>query len=499
MNVAQSFPYAKPAFLDGKPKRLLIDGKWVDSLSGKTFETRDPATGELLATVAEGNAADIDLAVKAARRAFDGPWSKVKPFERQQMLLALADALDRNFEEMALLDALDMGGPISGLLGRRRRNVGMLRYYAGMATNLHGETIENSMQPGEYFSYTLKEPIGVVGAIIPWNGPLTAAIWKIGPAIATGCTIVLKPAEESPLSALRLGELALEVGFPEGVLNIVPGFGETAGAALAAHPDVDKIAFTGSHVTGQKILQASVGNLKRVSLELGGKSPDIVFADADLDLAVPGAGMGVFGNTGQVCSAGTRLFVERKVYDEFVGRVAEYGNSLRVGNGLDPTTQIGPLVSQQQLERVTGYLKIGRDEGARTISGGERLTKGDLAKGYFVPPSVFTDVKDDMRIAKEEIFGPVLSAIPFDDIDEVTRRANATSFGLGSGVWTRDVSKAHRLAKTIRAGSVWVNCYGAMDVAVPFGGYKMSGFGRESGIQHLDEYLNVKSVWIRTA
>ncbi len=499
MNVAQSFPYAKPAFLDGKPKRLLIDGKWVDSLSGKTFETRDPATGELLATVAEGNAADIDLAVKAARRAFDGPWSKVKPFERQQMLLALADALDRNFEEMALLDALDMGGPISGLLGRRRRNVGMLRYYAGMATNLHGETIENSMQPGEYFSYTLKEPIGVVGAIIPWNGPLTAAIWKIGPAIATGCTIVLKPAEESPLSALRLGELALEVGFPEGVLNIVPGFGETAGAALAAHPDVDKIAFTGSHVTGQKILQASVGNLKRVSLELGGKSPDIVFADADLDLAVPGAGMGVFGNTGQVCSAGTRLFVERKVYDEFVGRVAEYGNSLRVGNGLDPTTQIGPLVSQQQLERVTGYLKIGRDEGARTISGGERLTKGDLAKGYFVPPTVFTDVKDDMRIAKEEIFGPVLSAIPFDDIDEVTRRANATSFGLGSGVWTRDVSKAHRLAKTIRAGSVWVNCYGAMDVAVPFGGYKMSGFGRESGIQHLDEYLNVKSVWIRTA
>lgn len=499
MNVAPTFPYAKPAFLDGAPKRLLIGGRWTASASGKTFETRNPATGEVLATIAEGEAEDIDRAVKAARTAFEGAWSKVKPFERQQMLLALADALDRNFEEMALLDALDMGGPISGLLGRRRRNVGMLRYYAGMATNLHGETIENSMTPGEYFSYTLKEPIGVVGAIIPWNGPLTAAIWKIGPAIATGCTVILKPAEESPLSALRLGELALEAGIPEGVLNIVTGFGETAGAALAAHPQVDKIAFTGSHTTGQKILQASVGNLKRVSLELGGKSPDIVFADADLDLAVPGAGMGVFGNTGQVCSAGTRLFVERKIYDEFVGRVADYGNGLRVGNGLDPATQIGPLVSQQQLERVTGYLRIGRDEGARTISGGERLTSGDLAKGYFVPPTVFTDVKDDMRIANEEIFGPVLTAVPFDDIDEVIRRGNATSFGLGGGVWTRDVSKAHRIAKGLRTGTVWVNCYGAMDVAVPFGGYKMSGFGRESGIQHLDEYLNVKTVWIRTA
>jgi aldehyde dehydrogenase (NAD+) len=374
----------------------------------------------------------------------------------------------------------------------------MLRYYAGMTTALHGETIENSL-PGEIFSYTLKEPVGVVGAIIPWNGPLGASVWKIGPALATGCTVVLKPAEEAPLTPLRLGELILEAGVPPGVVNIVPGFGETAGAALAAHAGVDKIAFTGSHLTGQKIIAASAGNLKRVSLELGGKSPDIVFADADLESAVPGAGMAVFANSGQICSAGTRLFVERRIYDEFVGRVADFGNGLQVGNGTDPKTQIGPLVSEQQLERVTGYLSIGKQEGARAVSGGDRLTGDAYASGYFVAPTVFADVRDDMRIAQDEIFGPVLSAIAFDDINEVIARANATSFGLGSGVWTRDVSKAHRLAKAIRAGSVWVNCYQAMDPAVPFGGYKMSGYGRESGLQHLEEYLNVKAVWIKTA
>jgi aldehyde dehydrogenase (NAD+) len=374
----------------------------------------------------------------------------------------------------------------------------MLRYYAGMATSIHGETIENSL-PGEIFSYTLKEPVGVVGAIIPWNGPLGATMWKIGPALATGCTVVLKPAEEAPLTSLRVGELAMEAGVPEGVVNVVPGYGETAGAALAAHPDVDKVAFTGSHLTGQKIVQASAGNLKRVSLELGGKSPDIVFSDADLETAVPGAGMAVFANSGQICSAGTRLFVERRVYDEFVGRVADFGKGLRIGNGLDPQTQIGPLVSEQQLERVTTYLGIGKQEGAKALSGGERVTEGALAKGFFVPPTVFANVRDDMRIAQEEIFGPVISAIPFQDIDEIIERANATNFGLGSGVWTRDVSKAHRLAKGIRAGSVWVNCYQAMDPAVPFGGYKMSGYGRESGLQHVEEYLNVKAVWIKTA
>ena len=497
MNVIQQIERMSHPFLDGKTKRLLIDGKWVEAASGKTFASINPATGEVLAMVAEGDAEDIDRAVAAARRAFDGPWSKIKPFERQLMLLRLADLVERHFEELSMLDTLDMGAPISRTFGTRQRVLGMLRYYAGMATALHGETIENSL-PGEIFSYTLKEPVGVVGAIIPWNGPLGASVWKIGPALATGCTVILKPAEEAPLTPLRLGELILEAGVPPGVVNIVPGFGETAGAALATHAGVDKIAFTGSHLTGQKIIAASAGNLKRVSLELGGKSPDIVFADADLENAVPGAGMAVFANSGQICSAGTRLFVERRIYDEFVGRVADFGNGLQVGNGIDPKTQIGPLVSEQQLERVSGYLSIGKQEGARAVSGGDRLTGEAYDRGYFVPPTVFADVRDDMRIAQDEIFGPVLSAIPFDDINEVIVRANATSFGLGSGVWTRDVSKAHRLAKAIRAGSVWVNCYQAMDPAVPFGGYKMSGYGRESGLQHLEEYLNVKAVWIKT-
>jgi aldehyde dehydrogenase (NAD+) len=484
-------------FLDGKPKRMLIDGKWVEAASGKTFETINPSTGEVLAAVAEGDSEDIDRAVEAARRAFNGPWSKCKPFERQNLLLKLADLVERHFEELAALDTLDMGAPISRTKGMRQRAIGLLRYYAGQATAIHGETIENSL-PGEFVSYTLKEPVGVIGAIIPWNAPLTSSIWKIGPALATGCTVVLKPAEEAPLTPLRLAELCLEAGVPPGVVNVVPGYGETAGAALASHPDVDKVAFTGSHLTGQKIVRASAGNLKRVSLELGGKSPDVVFADADLDAAVPGAAMAVFTNSGQICSAGTRLFVERRIYEEFTGRVAEFSKSLRVGNSSAPETQIGPLVSPEQLDRVTGYLAIGRQEGARPLSGGERLTDGDLAKGYFVPPTVFADVRDDMRIAQEEIFGPVISAIPFTDLDEVIARANATSFGLGSGLWTRDVSKAHKLARGIRAGSVWINCYQAMDPAVPFGGYKMSGYGRESGKQHVEEYLNVKAVWIKT-
>jgi aldehyde dehydrogenase (NAD+) len=490
---------ALASYLDGKPKKLLIGGKWVEAASGKTFETHNPATGELLARVAEGAGEDINRAVRAARAAFDGAWSKVKPYERQVLLLKLADLVDKNFEELAHLDTIDMGAPLSRTLLNRRRAVGMLRYYAGMATAMHGETVENSFPTGEIFSYTLKEPVGVVGAIIPWNAPLSSSIWKIGPVLATGCTMVLKPAEEAPLTPIRLGELMLEAGLPDGVVNIVTGFGETAGAALAAHPDVDKVAFTGSVATGQKIVQASAGNLKRVTLELGGKSPDIVFADADLEGAIPGAAMAVFANSGQICSAGTRLFVEKKVYDEFVGGVAEFGKKLRVGNGLDPQTQIGPLVSQEQLDRVTGYLAVGQQEGARALAGGQRSTEGELAKGYFVPPTVFADVNDEMRIAQEEIFGPVISAIPFDDIDEVVKRANATTFGLGSGVWTRDVSKAHRLAKGIRAGSVWVNCYQAMDPAMPFGGYKMSGYGREGGVQHLEEYVNVKAVWIKTA
>ena len=484
-------------FLDGKPKRLLIDGKWLEAASGRTFTTINPATGETLAEVAEGDAEDIDRAVAAARRAFEGPWSRVTPYERQCILLRLADLLDRNFEEMAALDTLDMGAPMQRTLANRQRAVGMLRYYAGQAVSIHGVTTDVSI-PGDFAAFTRKEAVGVVGAIIPWNAPLSSSIWKLGPVLATGCTVVLKPAEEAPLTPLRLAELCLEAGVPPGVVNVVPGFGETAGAALAAHMGVDKVAFTGSHFTGQKIVQASATNLKRVSLELGGKSPDIVFADADLDAAVPGAAMAVFANSGQICSAGTRLFVEQKVYEEFTHRVADFASKLRVGDGRDPETQVGPLVSTEQLERVTGYLAIGRQEGAKPLSGGARLTEGALANGYFVPPTIFADVRDEMRIAQEEIFGPVISAIPFTDIDEVLARGNATNFGLGSGVWTRDVSKAHKLAKGLRAGSVWVNCYQAMDPAMPFGGYKMSGYGREGGPTHVDEYLNTKAVWIKT-
>jgi aldehyde dehydrogenase (NAD+) len=486
-----------PFLEGGKPKRMLIDGKYVESASGKTFATINPSTGETLITVPEGDSEDIDRAVAAARRAFNGTWSKFKPAQRQELLLKLADLADKHFDELAALDTLDMGGPIKRTRGGRQRVVGQLRYYAGWATAIHGETIQNSL-PGELVSFTLKEPVGVVGAIIPWNGPLGLACGKIGAALATGCTLVLKPAEQSPLTALRLAELCQDAGVPPGVVNVVTGDGETAGAALAAHMDVDKVAFTGSHFTGQKIVEASAGNLKRLQLELGGKSPDIVFADADLNAAVPGAAMAVFSNSGQICSAGTRMFVEKKIYEEFSEKVAQYGNKLKVGNSADPDTEIGPLVSAEQLERVNGYLAIGRQEGARVLSGGQQATEGDLAKGYFVPPTVFADVKDDMRIAQEEIFGPVISAIPFTDVEEVIQRANKTHFGLGSGVWTRDVGKAHKLARGIRAGSVWINCYQASDPAVPFGGYKMSGYGRERGMQHVEEHLNVKSVWIKT-
>ena len=482
-------------FLDGAPKQLLIDGRWTDPASDDCFESRNPADGTLLATLAAGDARDVDRAVVAARRAFHGPWAAFKPYDRQRVLLKLADLVEREAESLALLDSLDMGGPITRILANGKRVPARLRYYAGVATSLHGETVENSVA-GSVFSCTLKEPVGVVGGIIPWNNPLGAAVWKIGPALATGCTIVLKPAEEASLTPLRLGELVLEAGAPPGVVNVVTGAGDVAGAALAAHDHIDKISFTGSHVTGQHIVRASAGNLKRLSLELGGKSPNIVFADADLDAAVPGAAMAVFSNSGQICSAGTRLFVERSIHDAFVKRVAEYADSLRLGAGVDRSTQIGPLVSGAQLDRVSGYLDLGRREGGRIVAGGSRRVDGAFARGYFVPPTVFADVSDDMRIAREEIFGPVLCAMPFDSIDEVIDRANATPFGLGAGVWTRDIAKALRVARGVRAGSVWVNSYQLMDAAMPFGGYGLSGYGRESGLQQMDEYLNVKALWI---
>jgi len=486
-----------PAFLDGHPKQLFIGGEWVPAASGRTFDSINPSTGEVIGQLADGDAADIDRAVAAARRAFEGPWRKFTPAQRQNVLLALAELVDEYVDELRFIDTFDMGAPVS----RRRGGSGSpegLRYFAGWATKLSGETIPNSL-PGSIFSYTLREPVGVVGSIIPWNNPSGMSLTKIAPVLATGCTMVLKPAEQACLSPLRLAELIQEkLDIPPGVINIVTGFGHTAGAALVAHDDVDKVAFTGSSFTGQEIVRAAAGNLKRVTLELGGKSPDVVFADANLELAVPGAGMAVFGNSGQTCVAGSRVFVERPVYEEFIERVSELARSLRVGNSLDPETQIGPLVSQGQLDRVTGYLDSARSEGAQATAGGARIVEGDLAKGYFVAPTVFRDVRDEMRIAREEIFGPVASVLPFDSVDEVARRANNTRFGLGAGCWTRDVSKAHRLAALIQSGSVWVNTYGLMDPAVPFGGYKMSGWGQELGSHSVDEYLSTKAVWINT-
>jgi len=475
---------------------LLIDGKRVPALSGKVFTTCNPTDGSALAEVSEGGPEDIDRAVAAARNAFDqGPWPRMKPFDRQQCLLRLADLVDAQFDELAMLDTLDMGAPVASIPAKRRRAVALLRYYAGLATSVHGQTIENS-QPGDIFSYTVKEPVGVVGAINPWNGPLGMAIWKLAPALAAGCTVVLKPAEQAPLSPVRLGELCLEAGIPPGVVNVVPGTG-AAGAALAAHPGVDKVAFTGSTEVGRKIIAASSGNIKRVSLELGGKSPNIVFADADMDLAVPGAAMAVFANSGQICSAGTRLFVQRSIHEEFVERLSAFARTLRVGDPRLADTQLGPLVSQAQLDRVESYLRKGLAQGAVASAGGERLTAGGLDAGYFVAPTVFSQVRDDMAIATDEIFGPVISVMCFDTIEEVIARGNATPYGLGSGVWTRNIDNAHKVSRGLRVGSVWINCYQVMDAAVPFGGYKTSGYGRESGTEHMEEFLNTKAVWTR--
>ena len=495
MNVAEKIKTARPSFLDGKAKKLLIDGKWVEALSGRTFESINPTTGEQLDRLALAEAADVDVAVKAARRALEGPWSKFTPMERQRVIMKLADLIDENFDELMMLDAIDMGGPIASAPFIRPLVVGTFRFVAGQVPLIKGETLPNSI-PGEMLTYTIREPVGVVGGIIPWNGPVFNATWKIAPTLASGCTLVLKCAEQASYSPLRLGELCLEAGIPPGVINIITGFGE-AGAALASHIDVDKVSFTGSTETGRHIIKASAVNIKRLTLELGGKSPNIVFADADLDAAVPGAAMAVFANSGQICSAGSRLFVERSVYDEFTEKVAAFAGMLKVGDPLDPATMMGPLVSAEQLERVSGFLESGASEGAKALSGGKRLTQGDYANGYFVPPTIFANVDPDMRIAREEIFGPVISAIPFDTIDDAVEMANRTEFGLGSGVWTRDLAKAHQLSRRIKAGSVWINNYQSMDPAVPFGGYKMSGYGKEAGPHHVDEYLSTKAIWIK--
>jgi aldehyde dehydrogenase (NAD+) len=477
---------------------MFIGGDWVDAVSGASFTSVNPATGETLASVPLADKADIDRAVAAARAAFEGPWSRFKPYERQVLLLRIADLFERHWDELSLSDTLDMGMPIARTRGNRNRVIGMLRYYAGMATAIHGESIENSL-PGEVFSYTRPEPVGVVGAIIPWNAPTAASVWKIGPALATGCTIVLKPSEEAPLTPLLIAELMAEAGVPDGVVNVVTGTGQHAGAPLAEHPDVDKIVFTGSTVTGQNIVRASAGNLKRVSLELGGKSPVIVCADADLEQAVPVAAMAVFANSGQICIAGSRLFVERSIHAEFVEKLGHFARSLKIGQGIDPGIDIGPLISRRQMAKVETYLECGSREGAQLIAGGHRPADAALANGNFVEPTVFSGVKDDMTIAREEIFGPVISVMAFDTLEEAATRANNTPFGLAAGIFTRNVSTAHNLAHRIRAGSVWVNTYHGLDPAVPFGGYKMSGYGREGGREHLHEYLNTKAIFIRTA
>ncbi|MCB2047477.1 MAG: aldehyde dehydrogenase family protein [Novosphingobium sp.] len=475
----------------------LINGKHVEPSSGQWFDAVDPCSGAVIAQIAEGNAEDIDKAVASARRAFEeGPWSRFRPSERQAVLLKLADLVEAEFADIALVDTLEMGRPITPSRNFESMVVRALRHYAGLATSIHGETLGNS-SPVDLLSYTLREPVGVVGAIIPWNGPVFCAAWKCAPALAAGCTVVLKPSEKGSLTPLRFGELCLEAGIPPGVVNVVTGHG-AAGAALSDHPDVNKITFTGSCGTGQRIIAASAGSVKRVTMELGGKSPNIIFADADLDLAVPAAAMAIFNNSGQVCSAGSRIFVERPIHDEFVARLVEFGGTLRLGHTLDPDTQIGPIVSQGQFDRVCSYLEIGPQEGARVALGGAPLRDGGYESGFFVPPTVLGSVSDDMRVAREEIFGPVACVLPFDTFEEVVARANDTEFGLAAAVWTRDITRAHRAVKAIRAGTVWVNHYGAMDPAVPFGGYKMSGFGREGGSEHIEAYLETKGVWIRT-
>jgi phenylacetaldehyde dehydrogenase len=476
-------------------RKMLINGKWVEAASGKTFDTYNPATGEVLAQVAEGDREDIDRAVKAARTAFEtGRWSQLTPSERGRLIWKLADLLEDNLEEFAELESLDNGKPLTvARVADVPLAVDLFRYMAGWATKIEGNTIPISVPyaPGaKYLAYTLREPVGVVGQIIPWNFPLLMAAWKLGPALATGNTVVLKPAEQTPLTALRLGELFAEAGFPDGVVNIIPGYGETAGAALAAHPGVDKVAFTGSTEVGKLILQAAAGNLKKVSLELGGKSPNVVFADVDLDTAIAGAASAIFFNHGQCCCAGSRLYVENSIFDKVVDGVAEHAKKINVGSGMEPSTDMGPLVSAEQLNRVCAYLESGFSEGAKAVVGGGR--HGD--KGYFVKPTVLVNTNEKMKVVREEIFGPVVTAIPFRDPAELVRQANHSEYGLAAGIWTRDIQKAHRLASQLRAGTVWINCYNIFDAALPFGGYKQSGWGREMGHEVLEQYTEVKAV-----
>lgn len=473
---------------------VFVGGQWRPPVSGETYATINPATEEVSAQVAKGDERDIDLAVQAARRAFDqGPWPRMAAAERARVLWKLADLITANLDEMARLESVNTGKTLfdSGKV-ELPFAAEVFRYYAGWTTKIHGETLNLR---DNAFTFTLRQPLGVVGAIVPWNFPFLLASWKIAPALAAGNTLVLKPASLTPLTALRFAELTQEAGLPEGVFNLVPGPGGKAGMALVRHPGVDKIAFTGSTEVGKGIMREAAGSLKRVSLELGGKSPNVVFADADMEAALRGAMTGIFYNKGEVCAAGSRLLVEQRVHDEFVGKLVERVKGLKVGDPMDKGTRMGPVVSAQQLETVLGYVEAGRQEGATLAAGGERVRVGD-GRGYFVQPTVFTGVSNAMRIAREEIFGPVLSVIPFKDADDAVAQGNETFYGLAAAVWTRDVGKALRVARSLRAGTVWVNAYNLYDAALPFGGFKESGFGRELGQAGLDLYTEVKSVWV---
>ena len=494
--IQSPIPESLRSFLSA-PKKLLIGGQWVDAKSGKTFDVYDPATDQVVGKVAEGDSADVELAVAAARKAFDaGPWSTMTASDRSRIVWRIGDLIEDNADELAAMETLDNGKPMGvAKAADVALSADMFRYMAGWATKIEGSTIPLNVPyapGGEYHAYTLKEPVGVVGQIIPWNFPLLMAAWKLGPAFATGCTVVLKPAEQTPLSAIRLGELCLEAGLPEGVLNIITGFGETAGAAIAAHDDVDKVAFTGSTEVGKLIIKAAAGNLKKVTLELGGKSPNVVYDDADLETAIAGAADAIFFNQGQVCSAGSRLFVQSGIYDEVVAGVSEIAANMKVGSGFDSGTQMGPLVSREQYERVTGFLKAGLDAGAQATAGGAAIDQ----PGYFVQPTVLKNASPEMSVVQEEIFGPVVAAMPFTDDAEIAGQANDTTYGLAAGIWTRDISKAHKLARRVKAGTVWVNCYSIFDAALPFGGYKQSGWGREMGHAALENYLQTKSVCV---